>query len=89
MVLWKKVMSLFKTNTTEGYCKPTLVSNAYRRRKELKKPKIHKEKIKKWLEDNTIKNISNLFILKKLNKATKGRTLFDSKKENYYEVRNY
>ena len=42
----KKIMNLFKTNTTAAYYKPALVSNVSRCRKELRKPKIHKEKIK-------------------------------------------
>ena len=61
----EKIMNLFKANTTEAYYKPTLVSNVSRRGKELRKPKTHKEKNKKQLEDNTIKNVRNLFILKK------------------------
>lgn len=45
----EKIMNLFKANTTEAYYKPTLVSNVSRRRKELRKPKIHKEKNKKTI----------------------------------------
>ena len=37
-----KVMSLFKTNTTESFGKPTLVKNLYGGRKKPRKPKIKK-----------------------------------------------
>ena len=54
-----KIMSLFKTNTTKDYSKPTRFKNAYRGRKKPRKQKIKKQ------EDRIIKNIRNLFKLKK------------------------
>ena len=44
----KKGKCLFKTTTTEDYC---------RDRKEPRKPKIHKQNIEKQSEGNIIKNV--------------------------------
>ena len=60
-------MSLFKTNTTNDYSEPTRVNNVHRGGKKPRKPKK-----KKLLEDNIIKNVRNLFKLKK-NAAIKDR----------------
>ena len=70
-------MSLFKSNTTEDYYKQTPVNNVYRGGKEPRKPKTHKEKLKQQSEDNIIKDVRNLFKLKKENKAIKDRIIKD------------
>ena len=64
------IMSLFKTNTTEDFSKPTSVNNVYGGVKKQRKPKI-----KKQLEENIIKDVRNLFSLKKENEAIKNRII--------------
>ena len=51
-----EVVSLFKTNTPEEYCEQTVYGSRNR---------PSKLKIQKQSEDNMIKSIKNLFILKK------------------------
>ena len=56
--------TIFKTNTTKIYSKPTCVNSVYCGRH-----KPRKRKIKKQSKDNIIKNVRNLFGLKKENEA--------------------
>ena len=59
-----KIMSLFKTNITKNYSKPTGVNNVYGGWKKLRKPKIEKQledKIIREIEDRIIRYIKNLF----------------------------
>ena len=62
-----RVVSHFKANTSD-FGKQTM----YWRGKKLSKPKAQKQS-----EDNIIKSIRNLFILKKENKETKDRIIRD------------
>ena len=73
-----EIISVFKTNKTKDYSKP----------KCGKKPPKETENAS---EDNIIKNIMNLFILRKENEAIQERkindinTLFEQQKEGYYK----
>ena len=57
--------TIFKTNTTKIYSKPTCVNFVYCGRHKPRKRKI----IKKQSKDSIIKNVRNLFRLKKENEA--------------------
>ena len=81
-----QIMYLFKTNSTKQYSKPKHAKNVYGIGKKLRKLKI-----KKQSEDNIIKNIRNLFWLKKGNEAIKDKIVRDIKtlfeqEEDYYKL---
>ena len=61
-------MSRFKTKTTKIYSKVTCVNSVYNRAPKLRKLKIKKKK-KKKSKDNIIKNVRNLYRLKKGNEV--------------------
>ena len=58
-------MSRFKTKTTKIYSKVTCVNSVYNRAQKPRKLKIKKKKKKS--KDNIIKNVRNLYRLKKGN----------------------
>ena len=58
-----KVMRHFKTNTAKDYSKPKRVNNVYRGRR--KKTHTKKQKYKRQSKDSVIKNIRNIFKIKK------------------------
>ena len=66
-------MSIFKTNTTKNYIKPICVNNKYGGGKKPRKLKIKK----KQSEGNIIKNVGNIFKLKKEDEAIKDRIIRD------------
>ena len=68
-----KIMSLFKTNTTDNSSKPTRVNNVYRGRKKLRKTKS-----KKTIIDNIIKAIKEKII-------RDVKTHLEQEKEDYYK----
>ena len=75
-------MSLFKIKTTKDYSKPTCAKNVHRGEK-----KPRKTKIKKRSEDNIIKDVRNLFRLKK--EAIKDRIIRGIKnlfQQDYYKL---
>ena len=67
-----KIISLSKPNTTKDYNKPTRDKNLYGGGKNPREPK-------KQSEDKIIKNVRNLFRLKKENEAIKNRIIRDIK----------
>ena len=60
-------MSRFKTKTTKIYSKVTCVNSVYNRAQKPRKLKIKKKKKKS--KDNIIKNVRNLYRLKKGNEV--------------------
>ena len=56
-----KIMSLFKTNTTEDCIKPTHVSNVYRGEKKPSKPKIKKIRRQHNVDVRNNQRFENLF----------------------------
>ena len=80
------IMSFFKIKTTKDYSKPTRVENVHECGKKPTKLKLQKQ-----FEDNIIKNIRNIFRLKKENTAVKDRIIRDIKnlleqqEEKYYK----
>ena len=61
-VVKDKIMSLFRTNITKDYSKPTCVNNVYGGGKKPKRPKS-----KKQYKYSIIKNARNLFRIRKGN----------------------
>ena len=66
-----KIMSLFKTNTIKNYRKPTRAKNLYVTGKKPRKLKRKNQSV-----DNIIKNVKNLFSLKKKMKQSKKEYLY-------------
>ena len=69
-----KIMSLLKTNTTKDYNKPTRVNNVFGGGKKPRKLKIKKESES---GNNIIKDVRNLFRLKKEKEVIKDRIIRD------------
>ena len=67
-----KVMTIFKTNTTKDYSKPTRVKNVYGGGR-----KSRKANMQKHYEDNITQNIRNIFKLNKQNETIKDRIIKD------------
>ena len=63
-------VNLFTTKATEDYDKPARINSEYRGGKESRKPKTHKEEIKKRSEDNRIKDVRD-HLIPKLENETK------------------
>ena len=63
-------VNLFTKNATEDYNKPASINSEYRGGKESRKPKTHKEEIKKRSEDNRIKDVRD-HLIPKLENETK------------------
>ena len=70
-----RIMSLFKSNTTQGQSKSTHVTNGHG---EVKIPT--KLKIQKQSENKIVTNIRNVFKLVKVREAIKNRIIKDIRK---------